>query len=293
ARRRVPPPVPPVAALDPVAPAPQPRGDRGRVDVHPRPYRRPVRVPHDVPHHPFVDVARIARRVLLQPVQLGEQPRVRLRPRRHQLPAHHRAGLLDGERVAGAVVQQGVPEPAGFLAQGAAAQEQVVVDLTGAEGAVDEERERRHCSPARVGAPLRTAVPEGPYGTDCHVPPAAPATAPTRSTRTAHVLNSGIRDTGSRAGLVRVLARPAPGQWNGMNTVSGRTAAVIRAGATTRPRRDTTASGSPSAEPSRSASRGCSSTNGPGAASFSSATRRVCAPDWYWATTRPVVSSTG
>src|SRR5690606_26952151 len=46
-RWRVPPPVPPVAALDPVAPAPQPRGDRGRGDVHPRPYRGPVRVPHD------------------------------------------------------------------------------------------------------------------------------------------------------------------------------------------------------------------------------------------------------
>lgn len=68
---------------------------------------------------------------------------------------------------------------------------------------------------------------------------------------------------------------------------------MIRAGATARPRREVTATPSPSATPIRSASRGCSSTNGPGAAAFSSATRRVCAPDWYWDTTRPVVSTTG
>ena len=38
--------------------------------------------------------------------------------------------------------------------------------------------------------------------------------------RTAHVLNSGIRDVGSSAGLVRRFGRPSPAQWNGMNTVS-------------------------------------------------------------------------
>ncbi len=48
------------------------------------------------------------------------------------------------------------------------------------------------------------------------------STASTASTRTAHTLNSGIRDVGSSAGLVSVLARPSPGQWKGMNTVSGR-----------------------------------------------------------------------
>uniref|UniRef100_UPI000AE0CB09 molybdopterin dinucleotide binding domain-containing protein n=1 Tax=Streptomyces kanamyceticus TaxID=1967 RepID=UPI000AE0CB09 len=32
---------------------------------------------------------------------------------------------------------------------------------------------------------------------------------------------------------------------------------------------------------------------GPGAAELSSSTLRVCAPDWYCASTRPVVSSTG
>ncbi|CAM5246470.1 hypothetical protein STANM309S_05247 [Streptomyces tanashiensis] len=106
-------------------------------------------------------------------------------------------------------------------------------------------------------------------------------------------MNSGIRETGSSAGFTRVFARPSPAQWNGMKTVSGRIDAVIRAGATARPRRETTASLSPSATPSRSASRGWSSTKGPGAAAFSSSTRRVCAPDWYWDTTRPVVRTTG
>lgn len=113
------------------------------------------------------------------------------------------------------------------------------------------------------------------------------------STRTAQTLNSGIRETGSRAGLVRELARPSPGQWNGMNTVSARMVSVTRAGATARPRREVTASGVPSLTPRRAARRGWSSTKGPGAAALSSGTRRVWAPDWYWATTRPVVSSRG
>lgn len=102
-----------------------------------------------------------------------------------------------------------------------------------------------------------------------------------------------MREVGSRAGLVRVLARPSPGQWNGMKTVSARMVSVMRAGATARPRREVTARGLPSTAPIRAASRGWSSTKGPGAAALSSSTRRVWAPDWYWATTRPVVSSSG
>lgn len=102
-----------------------------------------------------------------------------------------------------------------------------------------------------------------------------------------------MRDVGSSAGFVSVLARPAPGQWNGMKRVSGRIVEVRRAGASTRPRRDVTATTSPCATPIRPASRGCSSTNAPGAALLSSGTRRVWAPDWYWATTRPVVRYSG
>ena len=49
------------------------------------------------------------------------------------------------------------------------------------------------------------------------------------SRRTAHTLNSGIFDTGSRAGLVTRLTEPRPPQWKGMNTVSARTSSVTRA----------------------------------------------------------------
>src|SRR5579872_7381091 len=48
------------------------------------------------------------------------------------------------------------------------------------------------------------------------------AAIPEGTTRTAHTLNSGIRLTGSRAGLVTRLAAPLPPQWNGAKTVSGR-----------------------------------------------------------------------
>ena len=100
----------------------------------------------------------------------------------------------------------------------------------------------------------------------------------------AQTLNSGIRLCGSSASLVNRLA---PTQWNGTNTVSGRIVVVTRAGALSSPRRVVTTTGSPSWAPIRSASSGCSSTNGP--SSGSSRTRRVWAPDWYCASTRPVV----
>ena len=38
--------------------------------------------------------------------------------------------------------------------------------------------------------------------------------------RTAQTLNSGIRDTGSSAGLVSRFAHPVPLKWNGTNSVS-------------------------------------------------------------------------
>src|SRR5512135_246871 len=66
------------------------------------------------------------------------------------------------------------------------------------------------------------------------------------SRRAAHTLNSGMPEVGSSAGLVTVLARPLPGQWKGMNKVSGRIAVLTRAGAVAAPRRVTTRTGRPS-----------------------------------------------
>ena len=56
--------------------------------------------------------------------------------------------------------------------------------------------------------------------------------------RTAATLNSGMRDIGSRARLVSWLAACAPGQWYGMNTVSGRMVATTCAGRVMSPRRE-------------------------------------------------------
>src|SRR5690606_3006481 len=98
-----------------------------------------------------------------------------------------------------------------------------------------------------------------------HAHAAAPGT---RSTRTAHTLNSGIREVGSRAGLVSRLARASPVQWNGMNTVSERIAVLIRATPSAVPRRLVTRTRSPGAMPSRSARSGWISTYASGAASL-------------------------
>ena len=87
------------------------------------------------------------------------------------------------------------------------------------------------------------------------------------------------------------MSRLAPTQWNGMKTVSGRIVVTTRAGAVIVPRRVDTRTDSPDAMPSRPASSGCTSTNGP--SSGSARTRRVWAPDWYCASTRPVVRWTG
>src|ERR1019366_8503571 len=114
--------------------------------------------------------------------------------------------------------------------------------------------------------------------------PLAHAAPPTRSSDAAQALNSGIPEEGSRASLV---SRLAPTQWNGRNTVSRRMWVEILAGATIWPRRVATRTRSPSTTPSTSATIGCSSTNGPGAAASSSRTRRVWAPLWYCASTLP------
>ena len=87
------------------------------------------------------------------------------------------------------------------------------------------------------------------------------------------------------------MSRLAPTQWNGTKTVSGRMVATTRAGAVIAPRRVATVTGSPSSAPIRPASIGCISTKGP--VSGRSRTRRVWAPDWYCASTRPVVRCTG
>src|SRR5690606_12552283 len=61
-----------------------------------------------------------------------------------------------------------------------------------------------------------------------------------RSTRTADTLNSGMFDRGSTARLVSWLAARAPGQWYGMNTVSGRIVSTTWAGRVMDPRREVT-----------------------------------------------------
>ena len=55
------------------------------------------------------------------------------------------------------------------------------------------------------------------------------------------------------------FAAAAPAQWYGTNTVSGRIVSVTSAGYVTSPRRVTTRTGSPFANPSE----GCTSTHGP------------------------------
>ena len=107
-----------------------------------------------------------------------------------------------------------------------------------------------------------------------------PSTRWTRSSRTAQTLNSGIPETGSIASLVSRLALSSPAQWNGRKTVSGRMSPVTDAVATSSPRAEVTRTASPSVTPWVSASTGWISSRGAGAASTSSATRRVWAPDW-------------
>src|SRR5690606_37664053 len=99
------------------------------------------------------------------------------------------------------------------------------------------------------------------------------------SRRTAHTLNSGIRLTGSSAGLVTRLAACSAPKWNGRNTVSGRRLGTHRTRACAVPRRETTRAQSPSARPARAAVSGWASTNASGTIPASSATRRVFAPD--------------
>ncbi len=78
-----------------------------------------------------------------------------------------------------------------------------------------------------------------------------------------------------------------------MKTVSGRMVSTTEAGSVIEPRRDVTRTTSPLRMPRRAASRGCISQSGSGYCSTSGPMRRVCVPERYWLTTRPVVSQTG
>src|SRR5438270_238462 len=71
------------------------------------------------------------------------------------------------------------------------------------------------------------------------------------SRRAAQTLNSGIRDVGSSAGLVRRLAQASSPQWNGTNRVSGRIVGVSAAFNVANPRRVVTRTRSPPAIPRR------------------------------------------
>src|SRR5262249_30588870 len=89
--------------------------------------------------------------------------------------------------------------------------------------------------------------PSHPVPDDDHNPPSAPLLWPITekltwirghrilSSRAAHTLNSGIRDVGSSASSVAELARAAPAQWNGTNSVSGRMVSTTLAGASMTP----------------------------------------------------------
>ena len=74
-----------------------------------------------------------------------------------------------------------------------------------------------------------------------------------------------------------------------MKTVSGRIVRTTEARSVIASRRVVIVTQSPSAMPSCSASRGWISTFGSGCMSTSGPMRRVCVPERYWLTTRPVV----
>ena len=59
------------------------------------------------------------------------------------------------------------------------------------------------------------------------------------------------------------------------------------------PRRVSSRTGSPSDRPYLSAVAGLTSASADGASSFNAPMRRVWEPDWYWASTRPVVRYSG
>src|SRR5690606_32644161 len=113
------------------------------------------------------------------------------------------------------------------------------------------------------------------------------------STRTAETLYSGIFESGSSARLVSWLAACRPGQWYGMNTVSGRMVSTTRAGSVIETRRDVTRTAWLVMTPSESARRGRGSHMGAGYCATSGAVWRFWGPDRYCEPTRPVVSHSG
>ena len=114
---------------------------------------------------------------------------------------------------------------------------------------------------------------------------------PTRVTATAQTLKAGMRLIGSSAGSVSALAEDAPPQWKGAKTTSRRIVSVTCAWKRATPRRVASSTTSSWPMPSARARSGCSSARGVGAISWRLRVRRVCVPDWYWASTRPVVST--
>src|SRR5688572_9611158 len=196
--------------------------------------------------------------------------------------AHHRRGLSRGRPVEVVEVDEGPPPV------GAALHTRLHTGFTAdASALVDDEHGR---------------VVDAVAGLDRHgAPPCrsrsrasvASTRPPARSRRTAATLNSGIFEIGSTTRCVSWLAARSPGQWYGMNTVSGRIVATTCAGRVMAPRREVTVTRSPSTTPSRSAVRGCTSHRGSGYCATRPPMRRVCVPDRYWLTTRPVVSQIG
>src|SRR5438132_6303319 len=95
--------------------------------------------------------------------------------------------------------------------------------------------------------------------------------------RTAQTLNSGMRLTGSSAALV---SRLAPSQWKETKTVSCRKNGLHSTVKRALPLRVESVTGPPSARPCRRAVSGWIRATGVGDKRRSSATRRVCVPDW-------------
>ncbi|CAG7401799.1 hypothetical protein PICSAR71_04345 [Mycobacterium avium subsp. paratuberculosis] len=114
---------------------------------------------------------------------------------------------------------------------------------------------------------------------------------------TAHALNSGWFEIGSTASLVTALidrySPKASFQWNGAKQLPGRTRSLTTAGSTARPRREAISTRSCSPMPSRAASSGWISTNGPGLSLLSLATLPVLVMVCHWCGSRPVFNRNG
>ena len=100
--------------------------------------------------------------------------------------------------------------------------------------------------------------------------------------RTAQTLNSGMRLIGSSAGVRQPVDRllAAPVERHEHRVLADRRASTFSRERRRPAARRQRARASPSATPSSCAVAGCISASGSGAIACSSATRRVCVPDW-------------